>query len=85
MAKSNVPRDTQEQKQLKIIGRALRIARQDQKLKLQEVAEKSTVSSLTIAKLEKGELLNSSLQTLNKVAEVLSVEIHISTVSKYKQ
>lgn len=76
MKKPNISR---EKTQLSAIGRALQIARLDQKLKLQDVAEKSGVSSLTISKLEKGELENSSLQTLNKIAEVLGVKIMLST------
>lgn len=75
MKKTDVPRDTLEQQQLKGIGRALRDARLDQSLKLQDVEASSGVSSLTISKLEKGQLENSSLQTLNKIASVLGLKI----------
>lgn len=76
--KASVSRETIEQKQLKPVGRALRNARHDQQLKLQDVEERSGVSSLTISKLEKGKLENSSLQTLNKIASALGLKITLS-------
>ena len=76
--RASVPRDTPEQEQLSVIGRALRNARLDQKLKLQDVEASSGISSLTISKLEKGQLENSSLQTLNKIASVLGYKITLS-------
>lgn len=79
---TNVSRETTEQKQLKAIGRAFRIARGDKSLLLQDIAEKSGVSTLTISKLERGQLENSSLQTLNKIAEVLELKITFTVEKK---
>jgi len=74
--KNSVPCGTIEQEQLKMIGRAFRNGRQDQSLKIQDVEAKSGVSSVTISKLERGQLDNSSLQTLNKIAAVLGLTIN---------
>jgi transcriptional regulator with XRE-family HTH domain len=75
--KPNVPREvaTVEQKQLKVIGRALQNARLDLKLSLQQVQSKSLVSYITISKIEKGELDNCSMMTLNKVAAAVGKKI----------
>lgn len=66
-----------EEKQLQEIGVAFRNRRLDKKLNFQEMEKKSGVTSLTISKLEKGELKNSSLLTLNKIAGVLGFKIVI--------
>lgn len=71
----SVPRET---KQLGVIGRAFRIRRLDQKLKLLDVEEQSGVTALTISKLEKGELDNISIITLNKIASSLGLKISLT-------
>lgn len=73
--KTIVPREKQ---QLQKIGRAFRIRRLDRSLKLQDLESQAGVSSLTISKLEKGQLDNSSLQTLNKIADVLGLKINLT-------
>lgn len=78
--KKNVPRATLEQTQLKAIGRAFQNGRLDQKLKLQEVEIASGISCLTISKLEKGELSNTSLETLNKIAKAVGLKIHVTVM-----
>lgn len=80
--KDDVPRETLEQKQLKGIGRALRTARLDQSLNLQTLEGVCGVSSLTISKLERGQLDNCSLQTLNKIAEALKLCIGFTVTPK---
>jgi transcriptional regulator with XRE-family HTH domain len=75
---SKVPRDTLEQSQLKPLGRAFRIKRNDLNLKIKDVEESSGVSSLTVSKLEKGLLLNCSLETLNKVATSLDLKLKLT-------
>lgn len=76
MAKKTVI--SRETEQLAVIGRAFRNGRLDQELKLQDVEEKSGVTSLTISKLEKGQLQNCSLTTLNKIAGVLGLKINVT-------
>jgi transcriptional regulator with XRE-family HTH domain len=79
-----VPRETLEQTQLKAVGRLFRNRRNDLQLQLQEVAAKCGVSSLTISKLEKGQLDNSSLGTLNSISSVLGLQINIRVESNGK-
>lgn len=76
--KADVSRDTLEQRQLKALGRTFRIARNDKGLLLLEVAEKSGISTLTISKLERGQLENLSLQTMNKIADAVGLKITLS-------
>lgn len=78
--KANVQRATLEQIQLKAIGRAFRNGRLDQKKKLQEIEIASGVSCLTISKLEKGDLNNTSLETLNKIAKAIGLKIHVTVM-----
>ena len=78
-SKKNVPREII---QLTGVGRSFRIARNDQSLKLQELEAKVGISSVTIAKLEKGQLENSSLRTLNKIADVLGLKVTITIEKK---
>lgn len=66
---------SREKEQLTAIGRAFRIGRLDQKLQIQQVEKSSGVSSVTIGKLEKGQLDNCSLQTLNKIGTALGLKI----------
>lgn len=80
-----VPRETMEQAQLKAVGRLFRNRRNDLSLQLQQVAAKSGVSSLTISKLEKGGLDNSSLGTLNSIASVLGLRISIKVEGHGKE
>lgn len=82
--KSDVPRATLEQQQIKVIGRAFRIARHDQGFQMQQVAEASGVSRLTIGKIEKGQLDNCTLETLNRVATSLEMKITFVVESKRK-
>lgn len=83
--KRNVPRATLEQTQLKAVGRLFRNRRNDLRLQLQQVAVKCGVSSLTISKLEKGELDNSSLGTLNAIASVLGLKITVKIEGNGKE
>lgn len=83
--KPNVPRATLEQTQLKAVGRSFRNRRNDLRLQLQQVAEQSGVSSLTISKLEKGQLDNSSLGTLNAIASVLGLKINVTIENNGKE
>lgn len=76
--KTSVPQETLEQQQLRVLGRALRNARHDQKLMIKTVKEKSGVSVVTISKLERGELKNSNLDTMNKIATSLGLKISIT-------
>lgn len=82
--KQDVPRATLEQKQLKQIGRAFRIGRHDLSLKIMDVAEKSGVCTLTVSKLERGKLDNTTFQTINRIAEVLELKLTF-TVDKTKK
>lgn len=77
-----VPRETDEQKQLKPVGEALRNARLRQNKLIQDVEQLSEVSSVTISNLEKGKLENVSLKTLNRIAEVLNCTVTISIQEK---
>lgn len=77
--KKSVPRATpREAEQLREIGVAFRNKRMDMRLSFGDVAKKSGVSNMTISNLEKGELENSTLSTLNKIAKVLKMEVAIS-------
>jgi len=82
--KDSVPRTTLEQQQIKAIGRAFRIARLDLDLQLQQIAEASGVSRLTIGKIEKGTLANVSLETLNRIATALDMKITYTVEAKKK-
>ena len=68
--------------QLTAVGRSFRIARNDQEKKILDVEQASGVSSVTIAKLEKGQLMNSSLQTLNSIADSLGLKVTITVEKK---
>lgn len=59
------------------LGDRFRKARQDQRLKFEEVSEASGVSTLTISNLEKGKLDNLSLEVLSKIASALGLEFTI--------
>lgn len=82
--KADVPRATLEQQQIKVIGRAFRIARHDQGFQMQQVAEASGVSRLTIGKIEKGQLDNCSLEIINRIATALEMKVTILVESKRK-
>lgn len=77
-----ISRETTEQKQLKGIGRAFRNGRLDQSLNLQTLEGMCGVSSLTISKLERGQLDNCSLQTLNKIAEALGLVVGFTVTAR---
>jgi transcriptional regulator with XRE-family HTH domain len=57
------------------IGERFLLRRTALKMKKTDVAEKSGVSTVTIGKLEKGELENVSLEILDKIAGALKLEI----------
>lgn len=80
--KKNVSRKTDnlttEQKQLMDIGRAFRTGRHDKGMKIHELSTASGISVVTISKLEKGQLKNSNLETLNKIAAPLGLSIVIT-------
>ena len=80
MRKKSVSRETLEQIQLRKVGREFRIKRQDMNLKLLDVEKTSGVSSFTISKLERGQLSNCSLETLNKIATALKVKLYINVI-----
>lgn len=81
MAKKNVPRETI----LKQVGQVFLLRRNDLNLQLQDVASRSGVTSLTISKLEKGKLENTSVETLEKIASALGMEISINATLKSKK
>jgi hypothetical protein len=54
------------QTNLIILGRAFLHKRLDLKLEIKDVAEKSGLSTLTVSKLEKGQLNNTSVETWKK-------------------
>ena len=70
------------EQQIKEIGDTFRQRRFDLKANLQEVASKSTITYLTISKLEKGELKNVSLETLNKIAGALNLTFTLLIIPK---
>jgi transcriptional regulator with XRE-family HTH domain len=70
------------EQQIKEIGDTFRQRRFDLKANLQEVASKSTITYLTISKLEKGELKNVSLETLNKIAGALNLTFSLLIIPK---
>jgi len=62
---------------IQTIGRVFRNRRADLKMTLQDVAEKSGITYLTISKLEKGDLTNLSLATLTAIALALGFETKV--------
>jgi transcriptional regulator with XRE-family HTH domain len=76
--KKNVPRETPEQAQIRKVGRVFLNKRYDLGLNLLDVEKAAGVSSLTISKMERGQLDNCSLELLNKVAKALDLKITIT-------
>jgi transcriptional regulator with XRE-family HTH domain len=68
------------QTNLIILGRAFLHKRLDLKLEIKDVAEKSGLSTLTVSKLEKGQLNNTSVETLEKMARTLGMELTINVL-----
>lgn len=81
MKKNNVKKNkaTPEGGLLPGIGIVFRNRRFAMKMTLQDVAEGSGITYLTISKLEKGELSNVSIQTLSKIAEALGLSLQLET------
>jgi len=73
-----------EEVQLKTVGRALKIARNDKKLLLLDVAKETGISSFTISRLERGILKNTTIQTLNTIAAIVDCKIYITVEQKGK-
>jgi transcriptional regulator with XRE-family HTH domain len=65
---------------LKKIGVHFRNTRFDKKMSLQDVAEKSGITYLTISKLEKGDLQNLSLATMTAIAGALDLTVSIDAI-----
>jgi DNA-binding Xre family transcriptional regulator len=63
---------------LELIGIELRNKRFEKKMSLQDVAQKSGITYLTISKLEKNELQNISLWTLVQICEGLDMKLIIN-------
>jgi transcriptional regulator with XRE-family HTH domain len=81
MAGKKVPRETI----LKQVGQVFLLRRNDLNLQLLEVADRSGITTLTISKLEKGKLENTSVETLEKIATALGMEISITATLKVKK
>jgi DNA-binding Xre family transcriptional regulator len=62
------------------IGFTFRNRRFEKKMSLQDVAEKSGITYLTISKLEKGELKNLSFTTLEAIAGALGLKVLVNCV-----
>jgi transcriptional regulator with XRE-family HTH domain len=73
--KGGVPR---EKTLLKVVGQSFLLKRNDLGLQLLDVSERSGVTALTISKLEKGKLDNTSVETLQKIAQALGLTLQIS-------
>lgn len=80
--KEQVPRGTMEQKQLKLIGRAFQNRRLDLKLQIKQVAERAGFSALTVSKLEKGELENIRIGSINAIGAAIGLKITF-TIENY--
>lgn len=81
MAKKNVPRETV----LTQVGQAFLLRRNALNLQLQDVSRLSGITTLTISKLEKGKLENTSMETLLKISKALGMEIIIDAQVKTKK
>lgn len=68
----NVSRGTQ---QLKALGRAFHMARLDLGLTIDQLELKCHISNITISKLERGKLENTSFATLCAIGEALGVPV----------
>lgn len=63
---------------LREVGETFLIARTRQKMQVQELEQASGVSKPTLSKLEKGELENTSTETLRKIANALGLTLTIT-------
>lgn len=75
-ASKNVSRETLNP--LQEIGESFLLARTRQKMQVQELEQASGVSKPTLSKLEKGELENTSTETLRKIANALGLTLTIT-------
>lgn len=72
--KGGVPR---EKTLLKVVGQSFLLKRNELGLQLLDVSNRSGVTALTISKLEKGKLANTSIETLQKIAGALELTLQI--------
>lgn len=70
---------------LKQVGESFLLRRNELNLQLIQVADLSGVTTLTISKLEKGKLENTSIETLAKIAAALGMEIIVNSQLKSKK
>lgn len=73
---------SREMEQLKDLGKRFAGERRTNDMNYQQLAEASGVTTMTLANLENGRLSNSSLRTLNMIAEGLGLEIEIRVRKK---
>ena len=65
------------------IGSKIKSLRKEQKLTQQELADKCGISRVTLGKLERGEVANISLKTLDILVNTLGFEIDFAQKSNF--
>ncbi|WP_198304725.1 helix-turn-helix domain-containing protein [Arcobacter vandammei] len=61
------------------IGQKIRILREEKKLTQEELAKTCGISRVTLGKVEKGEMGNTSVKTLDLILDRLGFEIEFKT------
>ncbi|WP_164469107.1 helix-turn-helix domain-containing protein [Aliarcobacter cryaerophilus] len=65
------------------IGQKIRILREEKKLTQEELANICGISRVTLGKVEKGELGNTSVKTLDLILDSLGFEIEFKTKQNF--
>ncbi len=65
------------------IGQKIRILREAKKLTQEQLATKCGISRVTLEKVERGELENTSVKTLDIILFSLGLEIEFKTINNF--
>lgn len=65
------------------IGSKIKTLRVDKKLTQEQLALKSGISRVTLGKIERGELGNTSVKTLDLILSTLGYEIEFKTIESF--
>ena len=65
------------------IGQKIRILREAKKLTQEQLSSKCGISRVTLGKLERGELGNTSVKTLDIILASLGLEIEFKTINNF--
>ena len=65
------------------IGQQIRILREAKKLTQEQLASKCGISRVTLGKVERGELGNTSVKTLDIILASLGLEIEFKTIQGF--